>query len=86
MARAVRRAVPKKVAAPKCGCNPGWLVVGLIFLTLGLFALVEGFKTQFNSYYGGNSVILWYFVGIILLMIGKMAKWKSHSTCTVHNM
>ena len=70
----------------KCTCNPGWLILALIFFTAGLYALVGGFTGQFFNTWSVQYVMAWYFLGFLLLAVGKMFKWKSHGTCTVHKM
>ena len=71
----------------KCTCNLGLMVVAWILFALGLWALVGGFATQLNSAAPtavNVGVLGWYFLGILLLGIGKMVKWKSHAKCTLH--
>lgn len=75
-----------KVGA-KCTCNLGLTIVAWIIFAIGLWALVGGFATQFNS--GAptavnGAVLGWYFLGIMLWGIGKMVKWKAHGRCPVH--
>ena len=72
-----------------CKCNLGLLVVAWILFALGLWALVGGFATQFGSAAPtavNGSVLGWYFLGVLLFGVGKMAKWKSCGNCTVHKM
>lgn len=74
-------------AGGKCTCNMGYMVLAWILMAIGLWALVGGFATQFNSAnpQGFSAAILgWYFVGILFMALGKMAKWKGHGTCSVH--
>jgi len=87
MPRATRRSVAAKAApaGKKCTCNPGWLLIALILLTLGVYSLAAGFTWQFTGYMA-SPVLLAYFVGILLVMFGKMSKWKSHNACSVHSM
>ncbi len=75
-----------KAGGKKCNCNPGWLIVAVVLLTLGLYALVAGFSAQFQQGAGASTVLPWYFVGILLVVFGKLTKWKSHGTCPVHSM
>ncbi len=76
-------------AGGKCTCNLGLMVVAWILFALGLWALVGGFATQLNS--GAPTavsvaVLGWYFLGILLVGVGKMVKWKSHAVCPVHGL
>ena len=78
-----------KASGGKCTCNLGLMVVAWVLFALGIWALVGGFVTQFTS---ANptavniSILGWYFFGVLLVGIGKMAKWKSHGMCPVHKM
>jgi len=87
-------AAAKSAARPasksgKCNCNLGLMVVAWILFALGLWALVGGFATQFASGMPtavNGAVLGWYFLGILLVGVGKMVKWKSCGNCTVHTM
>jgi hypothetical protein len=84
-----RTAVVTDARSGKCRCNPAFLVVGWILGAVGLWALVGGFATQFTSAspaaFNAN-VLGWYFAGLLLIGLAKMAKWKSCGTCTAHKM
>lgn len=69
----------------KCGCNIGYMILAIIFITLGIYSLVSGFLSQWKGY-DLNMTLGWYFISVILFMIGKMSKWKAYSACTVHSM
>ena len=74
-------------AGAKWSCNLGLMVVSWILFALGLWALVGGFTAQFNSAMPtavNVTVLGWYFLGILLVGIGKMVKWKAHGACPVH--
>lgn len=77
--------VAKKSGA-KCSCNVGVGIVSLILFAVGLWIIVNGFITQWNSPDTSNwwTVMLWYLVGFVVLVLGKMAKWKAHGGCQVH--
>lgn len=77
------KARPKASRSSRCNCNPGWLLVGVILLTIGLYGVVAGFVEQFAGA-GPSAVLPWYFVGILLIVFGKLSKWKSHAACPVH--
>ena len=52
----------------------------LVLCSLALYALIQGFAlhlqaVQTGAMAGGN-VLLWYFAGVLLLLLGKMAKLK----------
>ena len=74
----------------KCSCNAGFLLVALVLLSVGAFALVAAFATQLRadplSQATAMSVLPWYFVGFLVMFLGKMAKWKAHGACPVHKM
>ena len=77
-------------SSKKCSCNLGYLVIALVLFTLGIFLLVAGFGWQFNSSTKlGDGLIgmvfASYFVGLLLIALGKMAKWKCCGTCSYHN-
>lgn len=81
--------MPKETSKGKCSCNLGYMIVAWILFAVGLWVLVGGFATQFSS--GAptmfNGTILgWYFVGILIVGVGKMVKWKAHGACPVHRM
>ena len=70
--------------AKKCTCNLGYMVVAWILFAIGLYLLVGGFAAQFQSTAITAEALVWYFVGIVVLGLGKMSKWKSHGMCPVH--
>jgi len=58
-------------------------------MALGIWALVAGFVTQFDSVAPASMataqvVVPWYFGGVLLVGLGKMAKWKSCGVCMAH--
>jgi uncharacterized membrane protein HdeD (DUF308 family) len=59
------------------------MVLAIVLLTLGLYSVVAGFVMQF-SFASVSAVIPAYFVGVLLLVFGKLSKVKSHSVCEVH--
>lgn len=83
-------AAAKPASKSKCNCNLALMVVAWILFALGLWALVGGFTTQFSSGAAATAVngavLGWYFLGILLVGVGKMVKWKSHGNCAVHKM
>lgn len=76
-------------AGGKCSCSWGFMILSWILFTLALWLLVGGFATQFQSSSPtsfSTTVAVWYFVGIVVLGLGKMCKWKAHGNCPVHKM
>lgn len=78
-----KRRTAKRTSSGKCGCNPGWTLIALILFTIGLYGVAGGFIAQFGgaSY---QTVLPWYFIGLLVLLLAKMSKWKAHGMCTVH--
>ena len=77
------------MAAKKCSCNMGMWIVSIILMTVGLWTVVSGFVIQFGI--GSvpiatvaQAVMPWYFVGLLFLGFGKMAKWKAFCACNAH--
>ncbi len=88
MAKATKAAVVGAGAA-RCTCNYGYMIVALILLTIGLYLIVAGFAWQFNSASrlgdgAAGMVLAAYFIGMLIVVFGKMAKWKAHGDCKVH--
>lgn len=81
----VKMAKAVKSAKGKCSCNVGWLIIALVLLTVGLWGVVAGFTAQFGGA-AAATVLPWYFVGLLLIVLGKWAKWNAHGRCTVHGM
>lgn len=79
------RSRPSRNAArsAKCSCNPGWLILAVILFAIGLYGVVGGFVAQ-NAGATATTVLPWYFIGILLIVFGKLAKWKSCGMCTMH--
>ena len=69
-----------------CQCNWGYFVVSAILFTLGLYLVIGGFAAQFQNAAGIETVLVWYFVGILLFAFGKIAKWKTCEDCADHKM
>lgn len=72
-----------------CKCTPGgfvWLIIGVIVLAIGFWALIKGVQMQWNA--GGLfswMIVFWYALGFLVLCIGKMVKMKGCSGCPVHS-
>ena len=74
----------------KCECNWAWWIGSLILLTIGVWALAAGFISHLHAAVPtdietAKAVAPWYFGGLLLVGLGKMAKWKSHGACQAHN-
>ncbi len=74
-----------KLNGKKCSCNMGMTLLALIFMSIAVYLLAMGFIAQFNNH-SGLGIIAWYFIGLLVLMIAKMCKWKGHMSCPVHGM
>ena len=83
MAKAMAKAAMARTGK-KCTCNLAYMVVAWILFAIGLYFLAGGFVGQFTGSSSAGFVLFAYFVGFVILTLGKMAKWKSHGTCPVH--
>lgn len=68
----------------KCRCNVWMTLLGAILMAIAVYLLVRGFSTQFNG--GGDiiTIIGWYFVGFIILLIAKICKMQGNAECPIH--
>lgn len=71
--------------AQECKCNWGFMIVAWVLMTIGIFLLVGGFTAQFNSKADYLTILGWYFVGLLVMFLGKMAKHKANCLCTMHS-
>lgn len=71
--------------APKCSCNLGYLIVGIVLAALGLWMLASAFIGQLQGMMA-QAVLPWWLGGVVLVMLAKMAKWKSCGMCMAHKM
>ena len=74
-------------AGPTCKCTPGgfvWLVIGVIILALGFYALVKGIWMQWNQGADWLQAGIWYAIGFLVMCIGKVVKMKGCAGCQVH--
>ena len=75
-----------------CRCNPLLSLIALVLLSLGIFGLVNGFALHLQAASAGIQmetmpmigILVWYFGGMLLMLVGKMLKWKAHGVCPVH--
>ncbi len=79
------KAAQRQAKGGKCNCNVGFVVLAIILITLGIYSVANGFISHFN-YRAAGVVLLWYFIGVVLLALGKLAKWKAYGECSAHNM
>jgi hypothetical protein len=77
------KAVVQKPKTSKCNCNVGFIVLAVILGTLGIYSLATGFISHFN-YRAAGVVLLWYFVGVVLMALAKMSKYKAYCGCSAH--
>jgi hypothetical protein len=73
-----------KPANKKCSCSFGYMVLAWILLAVGLYFLVWGFAGQFSGTLLPAYILVYYFVGFLILTLGKMAKCKSKEGCAAH--
>ena len=67
--------MPKK-AEPTSGGGIVCFIIAAILAAVGLFLLVGGIAKQVAGF-PWSTVMLWYFGGFILFMLGKFCKWKA---------
>lgn len=84
MASKMMGSVPAKKG---CSCSTGKMILGVILMAAGLYAVVEGFyrQTNFESI-SLLKIFLYYAVGIFLIGIGKFFKKASYMCCNAHNL
>ncbi len=69
----------------KCTCSPLHLLVGLVLMSLGLFVVMGGIRTQLGEGWNAYMTVLpLYFFGLLLLVVGKFVKYMSHGNCPAH--
>lgn len=76
---AARRSVKVVPAArgTKCTCKPALMVVALLLMVAGIYALANGFRLHFLGGADIVTIIGWYFGGALAVLLAKMAKWKA---------
>jgi len=70
-----------------CSCSMGKMLVGVIIMAAGLYAVVAGFQMQ-TSFEGIGmfKIFLYYVVGLFLIYVGKFFKKSSYMCCEAHSM
>ncbi|MBI1972415.1 hypothetical protein HYS50_00230 [Candidatus Woesearchaeota archaeon] len=70
-----------------CSCNMGKMILGVLLMAAGLYAVVAGFQLQTSfEDIGMVKIFLYYVVGIFLVCVGKFFKMASYMCCDVHNV
>ena len=70
-----------------CSCSMGKMILGVIIMAAGLYAVVQGFQMQTDFVdVGIMKVFLYYVVGIFLFCVGKFFKKASYMCCEAHSM
>lgn len=76
----------KKMSKNTCECNWGAGILALILMAFGLYFLVWGVLSQVASGVAWNwNAILMYLVGVLVVGLGKMAKYKACGGCGSHS-
>lgn len=64
------------------------VLISVILFAAGVYFLVWGFVSQTTGNISWNSLdwnaVLFYLIGILVLGLGKMAKWSSSANCKLH--
>ena len=70
-----------------CSCSMGKMILAVILIAAGLYAVVAGFQLQ-TSFEGIGmfKIFLYYVVGIFLMAVGKFFKKASYMCCEAHSM
>jgi hypothetical protein len=83
--------IKEKLIKEKCTCHSGHVLLSLIFFTLGLFGIFGGFFAQGRlmslnkiNFWDLLQIFIWYFIGILLIFLGKMSKYKAAMSCRLH--
>ena len=70
-----------------CSCSMGKMILAVILIAAGLYAVVAGFQLQTDfSGIGMFKIFLYYVVGIFLMVVGKFFKKCSYMCCEAHSM
>lgn len=71
-------------AGNKCSCNVVGTLLALILFAVGFWVLINGIWIQWNTSTEYWIVMLWYLVGFLILMVAKIAKFRSCVGCSIH--
>jgi hypothetical protein len=77
----------RKTKNEKCVCNPSWGAIAAIVFAIAAFLGVQGFAMQLQTTgFADMTTIAWiigyYFAAFILVLVGKMLKYKA--VCDMH--
>ena len=78
MPRATRR------SGGRCTCDFTNMVASWILFAIGLYFIVWSFAGQFTNTLPGIFVVIGYFIGALIISLGKWTKWRGHGHCPVH--
>ena len=74
--------------ANQCNCNWFMALISVVLFAVGIYFLVWGFVSQTTSGISWNfldwNAVLFYLIGVLVLVFGKMAKWGSSVNCKLH--
>ena len=63
-------------------------LTSVVLFAVGAYFLVWGFVSQTTSVISWSSfdlnALLFYLIGVLILVFGKMAKWGSSANCKLH--
>ena len=72
----------------QCSCNWIMALTSVVLFAVGAYFLVWGFVSQTTSVISWSSfdlnALLFYLIGVLILVFGKMAKWGSSANCKLH--
>ena len=72
----------------QCNCNWIMALISVILFAIGIYFIVWGFVSQTTSGISWSSLdlnaLLFYLIGVLILVFGKMAKWGSSANCKLH--
>ncbi len=80
MAKIIRR-------GKTCSCGPVsflWMLIAAAVYAVGTYVLVMAVQTQWLGVGDFVSVAPWYAVGFVILLVGKITKWKAVEGCEAH--
>jgi len=73
-----------KPQGKKCTCNFGYMVIAWILFAVAIYVLISGIAAQFQGIMTWQEILLTYFIGVVILSLGKLSKWKGVGCCSSH--